>query len=150
MKKHRKFNKRGALIVWDLKINGDVNENYEGGNAARTVYERIVATPQGAKGFSDIREFGTALKSLADRGDVKRIAKTRRTYNIRLTTNDDHLPPNPYMSKDLVPYTPDNTPTLLGEIRDWPLSKRALLLTELSASIAEDMHAFKTVVSEGL
>jgi hypothetical protein len=150
MASKRRSGQRAAYILWDLKLRGDVNENHAGGNASRTLFDRIIENG-GRDGFQTFSQFCSTLNNLSVNGRIKRLSRGPRSYRITLQCDPSAVSDNPFVGTDLVPYTPDNEPS--GEfsfVRAWPVSKRLELIAFASQSVQEDMHAFKSGVAESL
>lgn len=79
-----------AIIVWTLATQGDINETHAGGNATRTLNQRLKAN-----GLTDVKSISNRMLTLNRRGWVQRVTQDQKTYAIRLLVDPEVAGPNP-------------------------------------------------------
>lgn len=140
-----------AMIVWELRLRGDVNETHQGGNASDVLFHRLKA-----QGYPrSFQSFSTAVSNLTKTGQLKVLKHATVRHAIRLGTINE-WPPNPFENMkppkstmiDLTVEPP--TASLLNGHADLSITQRLQLIEELCASVRSDMEQYKSGVLAGL
>lgn len=143
-----------AAILWTLKLDGDVNENHQNGNATVVLRERVMRR---ASGILSEEDFANRFIYMKKVGMVYTMPKggKRPAKVIRLAGEfDENEYPNPFPEEVYRPELVERTTnlpvpaegSLMNGQREWPIKKRLQLIAELSRSIDEDMDKVRAAL----
>lgn len=97
--------KQNAQIVWALAAEGDINETHAGGNATKTLQQRLQT--RGVK--LDSKDVYNRLYSLQNKGWITRVMKDNKCYAIRLHVEPSEVGPNPFDKRSVGRQRKDST-----------------------------------------
>lgn len=130
------------VVLWDLKLNGDINENHKGGNATTVLKHRL--TLRGAT-LVQLENVGSIINRLEKDDKIFVVRSQSWIKAIRLNPSAD-IGQNPF-EEHAVPATPSaRTEFNLDQYRDWPLEKRLELATALIGSAYSDVAKLKGIL----